>query len=86
MGAEMGQDNKLAWPFSGISDPATPLGRAGLSQNWPRGHLAGSCTSPAPRHHEGLLSDGGGRPGEKGCNPSTPTLGLSLQAFRERQE
>lgn len=58
MGAEMGQDNKLAWPFSGISDPATPLGRAGLSQNWPRGHLAGSCTSPAPRHHEGLLSDG----------------------------
>lgn len=58
MRAEMGQDNKLAWPFSSISDPATPLGRARLSQNWPRGHLAGSGTSPAPGHHEGLLSDG----------------------------
>lgn len=58
MGAEMGQDNKLAWPFSGISDLATLLGRVGLSQNWPRGHQAGSCTSPAPGHHEGMLSDG----------------------------
>ena len=54
----MGQDSKLAWPSSGISDPATLRGRAGLSQNWPQGPLTGSCTSPAPGHHAGLLSEG----------------------------
>lgn len=54
----MGQDNKLAWPFSGISDPATLLGRGGTQPERPQGHLAGSCTSPAPGRHEGMLSDG----------------------------
>ena len=73
MGAEMGQDNKLAWPFSGISDLATLLGRVGLSQNWPRGHQAGSCTSPAPGRHEGMLSDGvEGQRGGAVCAPSLP--------------
>ena len=81
MGAEMGQDNKLAWPFSGISDPATPLGRARLSQNWPQGHLAGSGTSPAPGHHEGLLSDGV----DSDQHKAPPSPALCLTPLRQAQ-